>query len=79
MLAQQLDTLLTRDHFDLHMARIDQRFGQLDQRFERTDQRMDGIDTRLVRLERVQAAQTVLLSITTLAVVIPLIQSSMAS
>ncbi|QIB66154.1 CCDC90 family protein [Kineobactrum salinum] len=86
MLAQQLDTLVTREHFDVHMARIEQRFAQMEQRFtqieqrfEQSDHRMDGLDARIGRLERTQAAHTVLLSIITIAVLIPLIQSAIAS
>lgn len=85
MLSQQLDTMVTRDHFDLHMERMDQRFDQMDRgfdqvylRFEQTDQSIAGLDTRIGRLERGQSAHTVLLSIITLAVVIPLIQSTVA-
>ncbi|QIB66157.1 hypothetical protein [Kineobactrum salinum] len=71
MLAQQLDTLVTRDHFDLHMRRIEQRF-------EQSDHRMNGLDARIGRLERTQAAHTVLLSIITIVVLIPLVQSALA-
>ncbi len=63
--------VVTRDHFDLHMERIDQRFGQ-------TDQSIVGLDQRIGRLERGQSAHTVLLSIITFAVVIPLVQSTVA-
>lgn len=63
--------MVTLDHFDLYMERIDQRFGQ-------TDHSIAGLDTRIARLERGQSAHTVLLSIITLAVVIPLIQSTVA-
>lgn len=92
MLSQQLDTMVTRDHFDLHVEQIDQRFShvyqrfdqidrrfdQLSLRFEQTDQSIAGLDTRIGLMERRQSAHTVLLSIITLAVLIPLIQVTVA-
>jgi hypothetical protein len=82
MVSQQVESLVTREHFDLHMAQINQRFQHVDQRFEQIDGRLDRADGRLDRIEgrlgglkKSHAAQTALLTIVTLAVVIPLVQS----
>ncbi|MEQ8802060.1 MAG: hypothetical protein RLP45_08485 [Haliea sp.] len=85
MVSQQVESLVTREHFDLHMGHVDQRFQQVDKRFQQMDQRFQQVDTRFDRvesrfagLEKSQAAQTALLTVITLAVVIPLVQSVVA-
>ncbi len=92
MLSQQVESLVTREHFDACMAQIDQRFQQVDQRFEQVERRFDQVERRfeqiearldrfedrLGRLEKAQSAQTALLTIVTLAVVVPLVQSLVA-
>jgi hypothetical protein len=85
MVSHQVESLVTREHFDLTMAHLDQRFQQVDQRFDQVDRRFEQVDGRLDRVEgRLSAvekslsAHTVLLSIITLAVVIPLLQSMAA-
>lgn len=89
MVTQQVELLVTREHFDLNRAQVDQRFDQVNQRFDQVDQRFDQVDRRFEqvngRLDRVEArvsgverslsGHTVLLSIITLAVVVPLLQS----
>ncbi len=89
MVPHQVESLVTKEHFDLTMAhveqrfqRVDQRFDQVDQRFQQVDRRFEQVDGRLDRVEgrlssveRSLSAHTVLLSIITLAVVIPLVQS----
>ena len=85
MVSQQVESLVTQEHFDLHMTHIDQRFKQVDQRFdqidrrfEQVDGRLDRVEDRLSRVEKSLSGHTVLLSIITLAVVIPLVQSLVA-
>lgn len=99
MVSQQVESLVTKEHFDLRMGQVDQRFQQADQRFEQVDQRFDQVDQRfdqvdrrfeqvdgrldrvedrLSRVEKSLSGHTVLLSIITLAVVIPLLQSLFA-
>lgn len=85
MISQQVESLVTREHFDACMAQIDQRFQQVDQRFEQVERRfeqiearLDRFEDRLGRLEKAQSAQTALLTIVTFAVVVPLVQSLVA-
>ncbi|MDP4651173.1 MAG: hypothetical protein NWS56_05410 [Haliea sp.] len=80
---KQFDSIEKRfDSIDQRFDSIDQRFESIDKRFEKVDERFERVDEHFVRvegrlmgLERSQSAQTALLTITTLAVVIPLIQS----
>lgn len=78
MVSHQVESLVTREHFDLHMAQVDQRFDQVGRRFEQVDGRLDRVEGRLSAVEKSLSAHTVLLSIITLAVVIPLLQSMVA-
>ena len=70
--------MATKNHFDLYMERVDQSFDQVRHQFEQTGRSITGLAARVGRLERGQSTHTVLLSIITLAVVIPLIQSTLA-
>ena len=47
IVAQQFDSLVTREHFDVHSALVDKRFEQVDQRFEQVDKRFEKIDKQL--------------------------------
>lgn len=51
MLAERFDALVTRDHFDLTTARIDQRFERMDQRFEQVDERFAQLEARVGRVD----------------------------
>ncbi len=82
MVTQQAESLVTREHFDLNRARIDQRFDHIDQRFDQVDRRfeqvngrLDRVEDRLSGVEKRLSGHTVLLSVITLAVVVPLLQS----
>jgi hypothetical protein len=93
MVSHQVESLVTKEHFDLTMAHVDQRFQQVDRRFDQLDRRFDQVDRRFEqvdgRLDRVEvrlsgvekslSGHTVLLSIITLAVIVPLVQSLAAS
>lgn len=71
MVSHQVESLVTKEHFDLHMAQVEQRFEQVDGRLDRLEDRLSGVEKSL-------SGHTVLLSIITLAVVIPLLQSMAA-
>ncbi len=71
MVSHQVESLVTKEHFDLTMAHVGQRFQQVDGRLDRMEGRLSAVEKSL-------SAHTVLLSIITLAVVIPLIQSTVA-
>ncbi|MCR9186773.1 MAG: CCDC90 family protein [Halieaceae bacterium] len=89
MVTQQVESLVTKEHFDLTLAYVDQRFQQVDQRFdqidnrfeqvnrrfEHVDGRLDRVEDRLSRVEKSLSGHTILLSIITFAVVTPLLQS----
>ena len=85
MVSHQFESLVTREHFELHMTQFDQKFQQVDKRFDQVDHRFEQIDGRLGRVkdrlsgvEKSLSGHTVLLSIITLAVVIPLLRSMAA-
>jgi len=75
MVSHQVESLVTREHFDLQMVQINHRFQQVDQRFDQIDRRFEQVEVRLSGVEKSLSGHTVLLSIITLAVVIPLVQS----
>ena len=52
MVAQQFDSLPSREHFDTHMGRIDQRFEQIDRRFERVDECFERVDKRFEQVDK---------------------------
>lgn len=59
MQAQHFDTLVTREHFDHTMERIDQRFGgvdshfkSIDTRFESIEKQFDAVDNRFEGIDK---------------------------
>ena len=77
IVAQQFDSLVTREHFDVHSARVDQRFEQVDKRFEKIDKQLDAIVSRLTKLEFLKAQvnlHTWMLGLIIIVLVVPQLQ-----
>ena len=81
MVAQQFDLLPSREHFDAHMGRIDQRFEQMEkqtnERFGQVDKQFVVIGAQLAGLERLKShvnIHTWMLGLIIIVLVVPQLQ-----
>ena len=77
MVAEQSDSMVTRQHFDAVMDRMDLRFEQMDQRFATIDKRLDQLETGVSSLETLKSQvnlHTWMLGLITLVLVVPQLQ-----